>query len=226
MKHVLIDISGIFCQESFSTELENCGLFPGIVDLSGLEGTNCYCSDEASAVIRREVGEVPLSSICWIDTGDYHYLSYFRGSCIGEPFELVLLDNHTDDFDLADTLSCGNWVSALRREPFCKGSSLIRSTAEAAAFLRHSSDCDLLPVFLSIDLDVLRPEEFRTNWDQGSMSFEEMLSIIESIVASRKVLAIDICGGLTESKGATPSDLAHNCRQRLRLSDALRKMGI
>ena len=220
MKHVLIDISGVFCQESFDSELDSRGLSERIMDLTELEGTNCYCSDEAAEVIRAEVSGLPVSSICWIDTGDYHYLSYFRGSYIREPFELVLIDNHTDDFDPAGTLSCGNWVSLLLQEPMCRRSNLVRSSADAAPLIFDS----LVPVFLSIDLDVLRPEDFRTNWDQGSMTFEELLGIVESLASARRIVAIDICGGITESKGATPSDLALNLRQRLRLANFLQKL--
>lgn len=221
MKHVLIDISGIFCQESFYSALKSGGLSASIVDLTDLEGTNCYCSEEAAEVIRAKVCALPVRSICWIDTGDYHYLSYFRGRCISEPFELVLIDNHTDDFDMAGILSCGNWVSALLREPCCKTSRLIRSVADDS----YGAVSDL-PVFLSIDLDVLRPEDFRTNWDQGSMTLEELLDIIGSLAACRRIAAIDICGGITESKGASASDLANNLQVRLRLIDHLRKLGI
>ena len=220
MKHVLIDISGVFCQESFGLDAEFGALSLGTVDLTGLEGTNCYCSEEAAKVIRAKVEELPVRSICWTDTGDYHYLSYFRGSCIREPFELVLLDNHTDDFDLAGTLSCGNWVSALRRVPMCLRSTLVRSRADVAPAICGSQ----VPVFLSIDLDVLRPEDFRTNWDQGSMAFGDLLGIIESLASSRRIVAIDICGGITESKGATASDLALNLRQRQRLANFLQKI--
>ena len=221
MKHVLIDISGVFCQESFGSGAFASDLYLGTVDLTGLEGTNCYCSEEASEAIAKAVAGLPVSSICWIDTGDYHYLSYFRGRCISVPFELVLIDNHTDDFDMAGILSCGNWVSALLREPCCKTSRLIRSVADDS----YGAVSDL-PVFLSIDLDVLRPEDFRTNWDQGSMTLEELLDIIGSLAACRRIAAIDICGGITESKGASASDLANNLQVRLRLIDHLRKLGI
>ena len=191
MNCILIDISGVFEQEGF-TGLKS-------LDLKGLEGTNCYCSPEAASVIRDEIARIPLSTVCWIDTGDYHYLSYFRGCLINEPFELVLLDNHTDDFDDSDCLSCGNWVRALKRD------------SKMAGQAGH------LPVFLSIDLDVLSPNEFKTNWDQGKMSFDELLETVRSIASTRRIAAIDICGGLTESKGATVEDLELNLSQRMRL---------
>ncbi|MBR6458351.1 MAG: hypothetical protein IKS71_07115 [Bacteroidales bacterium] len=197
MNSVLIDISGVFEQEGFTS-------LPSI-DLRSLEGTNCYCSPEAAEVIARRLAGVPLSTVCWIDTGDYHYLSYFRGCQIREPFEFGLLDNHTDDFDLSDTLSCGNWVTALRRDS-------------------KMADRESLPVFLSIDLDILSPSEFRTNWDQGTMTFAELLDTIREIAATRRIIAMDICGGLTESKGAMSCELDLNRNQRERLLSLLSEL--
>lgn len=194
MNSVLIDLSGVYCHEGFT--------FLPSIDLKELEGTNCYCSPEAAAQLQRRLSDIPLSTACWIDTGDYHYLSYFRGSQIREPFELILLDNHTDDFDDSECLSCGNWVRALKRDTNCEVNSGVDSS---------------LPVFISIDLDVLSPNEFKTNWDQGKMSFEELLETVRSIASTRRIAAIDICGGLTESKGATVEDLELNLSQRMRL---------
>lgn len=213
MKCVLIDISGVFGQEEF-TDLPS-------IDLKDLEGTNCYCSPEAAAVISHEIDRIPLSTVCWIDTGDYHYLSYFRGRQITEPFELILLDNHTDDFDDADCLSCGNWVRALRRDAPMSFQAEQRNPLSFRAERRNPLS---LPVFLSIDLDVLNPNEFKTNWDQGTMTFDELLETIRSIAAQHRIIAIDICGGITESKGALSCDLSFNRLQRQRLLDFLQKL--
>ena len=209
MNCILIDISGVFEQEGF-TGLQS-------IDLKGLEGTNCYCSPEAASVIRDEIARIPLSTICWIDTGDYHYLSYFRGCLVNEPFELVLLDNHTDDFDDSDCLSCGNWVRALKRDSKMAGQAGHDCDARHDCARHPRPDRGSLPVFISIDLDVLSPNEFKTNWDQGKMSFEELLETVRSIASTRRIAAIDICGGLTESKGATVEDLELNLSQRMRL---------
>ena len=122
---------------------------------------------------------------------------------------MILLDNHTDDFDDSDCLSCGNWVTALKRETGC----VVNSGSDSS-----------LPVFLSIDLDVLRPEDFRTNWDQGTMSFEELLETIRRIISTRRVLAVDICGGKTESKGAMTCELDLNLTRRMQLLSLLNSL--
>ena len=51
-----------------------------------------------------------------------------------------------------------------------------------------------LPVYLSIDKDVLSRDDARTNWDQGEMSLEQMQEMIKQISRERKLLGVDICG--------------------------------
>lgn len=48
------------------------------------------------------------------------------------------------------------------------------------------------PVYLSIDKDVLSPEEVHTNWDQGCMRLEEMFGLIETLRG--KIMGSDITG--------------------------------
>ena len=78
-----------------------------------------------------------------------------------------------------------------------------------------------LPIFLSIDIDVLSLAYARTDWDQGSMTLDELLSAVGRIVAEHRVLGIDICGGITAAKGATAEDFLVNARTRAVLEQRL-----
>ena len=49
-------------------------------------------------------------------------------------------------------------------------------------------------LYLSIDKDVLSPADAATNWDQGSLTFEALKSIITELSQGKKILGIDICG--------------------------------
>jgi len=51
-----------------------------------------------------------------------------------------------------------------------------------------------LPVYISVDKDVLTEEEVRLNWDQGAMSFDTLICWIEAIARKRRVIGLDICG--------------------------------
>ena len=182
-------------------------------DFSCFEGTNCYCAPESAEQIRRAVSTMPLRAFHDIGTGDYHYMSLFWLERIREPFALVLFDHHPDDQPGAfgaDLLSCGGWVAQARKLPMMRTDLWIR---DAADFPALAGLPDGLPVYLSIDLDVLSPEDARTDWDQGVMRLEEeLLPALRMLSATRPVLGVDLCGGLTPEIGASPADEALNAR--------------
>ncbi len=173
-------------------------------DFSALEGTNCYCSEESAAQIRRAISGLPLSAVHMIGTGDYHYITLFWLERIREPFSLVLFDNHPDDQPSAfspDTLSCGSWVAEARKLPYCIGTHRLPGACGETAGQ---------PVYISIDLDVLSRDYARTDWDQGTMTLDELVGYILEIKKAARIIGVDICGGLTIQKGASPDDLAIN----------------
>lgn len=49
-------------------------------------------------------------------------------------------------------------------------------------------------IYISIDKDVLCENEYKTNWDQGDMSVDELLEMLELIFCKRNVIGIDVCG--------------------------------
>ena len=181
-------------------------------DFSCFEGTNCYCAPESAERIRRTVAGMPLRAFHDIGTGDYHYMSLFWLERIREPFALVLFDHHPDDqpgaFGSA-LLSCGGWVAQARKLPMMRTDLWIR---DAADFPALAGLPDGLPVYLSIDLDVLSPEDARTDWDQGAMRLGELQAALRGLLAAHPVLGVDLCGGLTPEKGASPADEALNAR--------------
>lgn len=195
MKKYILHLSGLFSEEGFSDGEE--------LDLRDVEGTNCYCGSDSAEELRTRLKDVPADAVHWIDTGDYHYLTLLFLEKIKEPFSLILIDNHPDDqpsaFDEPGLLSCGSWVRDARKLDFF--------TASPSA-----------PVYLSIDLDYLSPDEFRTDWNQGTASVDMMLEDIRKAVSGRRIIGIDICGGITLSKGAKDSDLLMNRRLRERIS--------
>ena len=178
-------------------------------DFSSLEGTNCYCDPDSAAEIRRRIREVPLHAVHMTGTGDYHYVSLFYLERIAEPFALVLFDNHPDDQQTAfggDLLSCGGWVGTARSLP------LMRADAWFNGVRTPEPLPDGLPVYLSVDLDVLSEQYAMTNWDQGPMSLDSLCTQIREILRCHPLLGVDICGGITLEKGASPADLALNAR--------------
>lgn len=180
-------------------------------DFSYMEGTNCFCAPESAERIRRAVAALPLHAVHEIGTGDYHYVSLFWLERIREPFSLVLFDHHPDDQPGAfgdGLLSCGGWVAQARELPLLLSDVWIRDEKDFPALDRLPDG----PVYLSVDLDVLSPAFARTDWDQGVMRLEELLAALRKLAAAKTVLGVDLCGGLTPEKGASPADEALNAR--------------
>ena len=185
-------MSSLFSDEEWSPESV------AEADLTGLEGTCCYCDAQAEKAIWQCFNKLPLNAIHWIDGGDYHYLTEIWMRRIKKPFSLLLLDNHPDDQPPAfapDILSCGGWVEHARRtNPFL------------------SEDQDL--VYLSIDIDILSRDYARTNWNQGSTTLPELLDSIDYLVRGKDIAGIDVCGGITLAQGGTSEDFAINRKTR------------
>ena len=232
----VLDFSGIFARERsyFPSSLEDRVRWE-LTDFRSLGGTMCFCEKESAAKIRKEFSRLPDGpAIHWIDTGDYHYLTYFFLERIGRPFELWLLDNHPDDQESVfggDLLSCGGWVRTAREQlpnlwnvVWYGGDYRIGEKEDSFAGARNDShgtrNESKLPVYVSIDKDVMSKDFARTDWSQGEMTLPELLTLLDAL-RGREVLGVDICGGLSEAKGAEEADTEMNAKTDSLLIDKL-----
>ena len=169
-----------------------------VTDLRHLDGTTCYCSSESQTAISQAIKHLPLQAVHWIDGGDYHYLSTLWMERLQEKTELLLIDNHPDDQPPAfgdGLLSCGGWVAYSRQHN--------------PMLVPHSEN-----IYISIDLDYLSSDFARTNWNQGNATLKELLSMLDNRVAGKKIVGVDICGGISAMQGGTEEDFAINRRTR------------
>lgn len=91
------------------------------LEASGIPGTNCYCDEGAERELRELLQELSPEGLHYLDSGNYHYMSKLWIEKITEPFDLLVLDHHTDMQQPAfgDILSCGGWIrSALDGNPY------------------------------------------------------------------------------------------------------------
>lgn len=183
-------------------------MVPGacVVDLSGVEGTSCYCS--AVGEIEAKLPE-RLPRLRWIDSGDYHYMTYILAKRETEPFSLLLLDNHPDNQDPAfgDVLSCGGWVK-----------NLMKDCGMLQEVLAIGPETKEYPkgwakgkrVYISLDKDIMSREYARTDWSQGEFTLAQIEEIIRTVAREGEIAAVDICGEITAEKGATAEDMTIN----------------
>ena len=206
-------MSKVYESESFYKPFINSQNF---IDCTDIEGINCYATDFAVKELRRRMNDLDLSGVHFIDSGNYHYLTYFFLERISEPFELVLIDKHPDCkipmFE--EFLSCGGWI----RNAFLDINNLKKvymigtdedllyelddlmdykenvTVVTKESYLGDNLSKDNLPIYISLDKDVLSEEVVTTNWNQGQMTLEELDDTFLIIKNNRRIIGIDICG--------------------------------
>lgn len=215
---VLMNFSGIYKEQQF---WQNKNM--SWVEVQELTGCNCYCDEEAQSIIREKLQLYTGNGIHFIDSGNYHYVSRLWMEKIKEPFCLIVFDNHTDMQPPAfgGLLSCGGWAAdSLEELPylnkmvligpdedaysqtdpalqekvcFLSREKLIEMTPEGKNDLFEKAESEL-PVYISVDKDILCPEDASTTWSQGDMRLEELKDFLEMILHRYRVIGMDICG--------------------------------
>ena len=215
VSNLFLDFSHIYSEEIDSEEKDFTR-----IDLSDISGTNMYCSAEACQEIRKRLKNCGPCGIHFLDNGNYHYATIFFIEKIREPFSLVLFDHHTDMQKpmIEGMISCGSWAGEiLRKNQYLKQMILIgpewKSMKEIDVNLRSKLICmsmeeinsgeirkkipqinTAVPIYISIDKDVLDPHYARTNWNQGDMSIDVLKELILEVFRHQNVIGVDICG--------------------------------
>ena len=97
-------------------------------------------------------------------------------------------------------------------------------------------------LWITIDKDVLRPDEAVTNWDQGEMVLDQIIAALKRLASSFRIVGIDVCGDYSRPRLKDPlraflswsdhpelpppgqDDLAVNNRTNARLVAAFREV--
>lgn len=209
-KLTVFNFTGVYESESFY-RVDKGSYLCDFLDLKNISGTNCFCDDFAREQIRGLIASKGISpnGIHFIDNGNYHYMSAITLEQVKEPFSLVVLDHHPDMQApmFGDILSCGGWVlDVIEKNEFVRDIHVIgadrglidkldENARNRALFYDSTKGVDpQYPVYLSIDKDVLATDELITNWDQGQMSADDLLSFVKEMLSTRNVIGIDVCG--------------------------------
>lgn len=249
IKITVQDFTGVYAEQPFMQGLRKAASTDGEIrwfDCTRIDGTDCYCDDEAQAILRKQIefsktpalrqaqgpSSISTPGIHFFDNGNYHYMSKLWTDSIREPFDLVVFDHHPDMQPprFKGILSCGGWIKEvldhnklvqnvivigvadhlveeiqedltqanaaeiLDRVTFIRESELTAVTLEGRSPDRVHLTSHTTPVYISIDKDALSMQEAATNWDQGSLTFEQLAETLQALAQNRKILGIDICG--------------------------------
>lgn len=216
------------------------------IDCSDIQETDMYCSKNAYEKIWGRIEPYGIQGIHYIDSGNYHYITKIITDHITEPFGLVMYDHHTDMQIpmVPEMMSCGDWAGQTLiqnenlRQLVVVGppESDIEQTLESYSgsqsgrlltFSAEDLHGDLLenklklirtdlPLYISIDKDVLGTEYTETNWSQGDMSIdglERLLGVFlggqgeekntdacrnderyDGGIRHSRILGVDVCG--------------------------------
>lgn len=216
------------------------------IDCSEIRGTNGYCDEIAYKDIEKIVKNYKPEGIHFIDSGNYHYATEFWIDKIKEDFMLIVFDHHSDMTKPAfgSILSCGSWImDELDKNIFLKKIVIIGLSEEQKDSISKQymdklqciSEKELikintwkkiinndkkLPVYISIDKDVLNEKVVSTTWDQGKMSFAELKNILHIIIKNENIIGVDICG---EDEGDKIQQLKNNDKVNTELLNFLLK---
>lgn len=218
---VIMNFSGIYKNQNFYKNYAEEEIF--WTELSDLSGCNCYCDAEASDRIRKEIQAFTGKGLHFIDSGNYHYMTRLWLEKLQIPFRLLVFDNHTDMQPPAfgGLLSCGGWiVASLEELPLLQEVILVGPDEEAytqvepdlqqkVLFLSREKLSTMtaeekegffnnlsedLPLYVSVDKDVLCKGDASTTWSQGDMHLSELMSFLELVLERQNILGMDVCG--------------------------------
>ena len=240
-ENLILDFTHVYCDE-YIKDIDRFRY----IDCSDIEETDMYCSKEANKRIWEKIKPYGIQGIHYIDSGNYHYISKIITDLIDEPFGLVMYDHHTDMQIpmVPGMMSCGDWAGqALSQNKNLRQLVMVgppekdidqtlesHNGSQSGRLLIFSAE-DLhggllenklklirtdLPLYISIDKDVLGTEDCETNWSQGDMSIDGLERLLGVFLGGQgeernydacrnderyagdirhsRILGIDICG--------------------------------
>ncbi|MDD3126035.1 MAG: arginase family protein [Candidatus Izemoplasmatales bacterium] len=217
------------------------------IDMTKMESVNRFCTQTSFAMIKNRLQSNRFRQITFLGSGNYHYVTLALLQMIKEPFTLVLVDHHSDlMMPLTDELvSCGSWVAnALDQISLMQKVMLIgpRGTEKKLFPTEYVNRIELVgshflgsdgrnvfraintkAVYISIDKDVLDPQEAETNWDQGRMHLDKIIRMLKVIFADHKIIGVDICGeaAIVDDFAESMKAIEKNDRANRRLLETL-----
>ncbi len=191
---LMLNFTGIYNKMSFYKKL---GFEE--VDCRKVSGTAMYVDAEGESNIRKLLANYGPGGIHFLDNGNYHYVTRFFLEKVQGPFDLLVFDHHHDDQEpmIAGLRSCGSWIRDAK-EDFGDRIRSITLYLGPDEVERTGTPDPSIPLYISIDKDVLSVDTLRTNWDQGTMTLPEMKEILKKEMQGRKIAGIDICGECAE----------------------------
>jgi len=185
------------------------------VDLRHLTGKKACAAPEtlsALAAALRPCQHIPL---CYWGAGEYHYITLLRLRALQQPVTLLLFDHHHDAAPTQPgVVTCGDWVRHALALPWVWRVVWVGGRRpELQLYLPHprilrvtepgppapfgewaDRAIPTADIYISIDKDVLAPDDGATTWDAGDLTLAELLSWLQALAGHRRIVGADVGG--------------------------------
>lgn len=177
--------------------------FGKVIDLRGFKQVRYLCSYDRLKELEKVINSV--SGIKFLGKSNFHYFTYLFVKSINIKFNLVVIDHH---IDLKSTfegyISCGSWLRDVMKISFLNKIFLftsdnnVRENNDRLIVLGKNFEAlkgliDNLPIYVSIDKDILDKKYLNTNWEQGNMDIKEFFNLL-NFLSQFDVIGVDVCG--------------------------------
>lgn len=162
-----------------------------IIDLRDFKEVKYMCSYSHLLILEERLRDVDYYSIKFLGKSDYHYLTFLFIKRIRMPFILVVFDNHEDMKPTFEGyISCGSWLLEAKKLTFLRNIILIKNSREIDVIKSISNS---LPLYITIDKDIISKEYLNTTWEQGDLDPKDLFWVLKYL-NKFNIIGIDICG--------------------------------
>lgn len=223
-----------------------------LFDFGNLEGIRFLMEKYKIEELKNRL-KIKMPGITYLGPGDFHHFTKLMIELTHQKPTLVLIDHHSDMFESPKgVITCGSWVKDLLKEKNVEKCIIIGLNRKDFEFLKTNELKSVVfipedlpqeirlfylmkeltknnaPIYISIDKDVLSKDYAVTNWDQGTMTLDELLEILEVVAKTKRLIGVDVCGewrsGYTLMNGAEREKTLKNEETNIRILDKLIKV--
>lgn len=172
------------------------------IDLKDLSSTKYMCSKKVLDSISEKIKKVE-NSLFFLGAGEYHHFTYMLLKKFDKTLSLIVIDKHVDYSDTYQGfITCGSWLkdaAGLNQivEIFVlseEKKNVHNSKIKIFSPLEYKKIKPHLPVYISIDKDILTKSSINTTWDQGHCQPKTLIEIVLHFTSSFEIVGADICG--------------------------------
>ncbi len=172
------------------------------IELKNFSSTKYMCSKKIFDSISGKIKKVE-NSLFFLGAGEYHHITYMLLKKFNKTLSLIVIDKHVDYSDTyPGFITCGSWLkdaAALNHVPEIfvlseEKKNIYNNKIKIFSPVEYKKIKPHLPVYISIDKDILTKSLINTTWDQGHCLPKTLIEIVLYFSSAFEIVGADICG--------------------------------